>query len=639
VSRARLALGVVALAVGALAAVAPGAVPLELGETVVPVVGALALLGALRVARRRVRSALDGTEPPDPEYRVGAPPPGDRLDPVLDDFLDGRGAYRRTRAGLRAAAAAVLVRYRGLSTEEASDRIDRGSWTDDDAAAAFLRDAASPDRSAGLWLRRRLGLAGDGRPGVDRAIDAVAGIAGVDPAGTDSERVRDRADVSTATPAGVDDGETERLVAEARETGHWQGVGAVALAGVGAGLVVGRPAVLLAGVVGVGFAAYARSALLAPGGPGAVAVSRAVETDRPDPGDAVEVTVTVENTGDRRLADLRVIDGVPPALSVVEGSPRLGTTLGPGESAEVRYAVEARRGVHEFDPALVLTRDLAGSVETERLVADGTTLTCVPRLRATAEPLALRGGLTQYAGRVETDTGGAGLEFHATREYRPGDPMGRIDWNRRARTGELTTVEFRTERAATVVLVVDAREAAYLAPDGGADHAVDRAVDAAGRLYAGLAGGGNRVGIAAVPAGAWLEPGSGTDHERRARELLATDPTFDPVAPPRTGNATGRLGRRELRRRLPDGAQVVLCTPLTDDVGGGLARRFEAYGHPVTVCSPDPTAARTPSQRLARVARRLRLSDLRSAGIPVVDWGAGESLDAALARHGERWSR
>jgi uncharacterized protein (DUF58 family) len=83
---------------------------------------------------------------------------------------------------------------------------------------------------------------------------------------------------------------------------------------------------------------------------------------------------------------------------------------------------------------------------------------------------------------------------------------------------------------------------------------------------------------------------------------------------------------------------VVLFTPLADDYVVSVARRLDAYGHLVTVVSPDPTAGRTDGQRLARVERSLRASRLRSAGIRVVDWPPGQPLASAVERARRRWS-
>ncbi|QLG64126.1 DUF58 domain-containing protein [Halorarum salinum] len=407
---------------------------------------------------------------------------------------------------------------------------------------------------------------------------------------------------------------------------------ALALVPVGLGALLESPSLVVAGAVGVAFAAYAR-ADTAPHPD--LAVTRELSTTTPDPGEEVTVTLRVVNAGDGVVPDLRLIDGVPPALAV-EGSARLGTALRPGKAATLRYTVTAVRGAHEWRPVHVVTRNASGSREHDERVEAETTMRCAPDLEASAS-LPLRGLTTQYAGRVATDVGGAGLEFHSTREYRHGDPAKRVNWAQYARTGELSTLLFREERAATVVLCIDAREGSYLAPDPDAANAVERSVDAATQACSALLGSGDRVGVAAfAPGECWLPPGSGADHAAAARELLGTHPSLAPTPPAERFLATTWF--RRFRRRLPADAQVVFCSPMADDYALTVARRLDAHGHAVTVVSPDPTAADTPGRTLARVERANRLSRLRRAGIRVLDWGE-EPLATELERAAARWSR
>jgi uncharacterized repeat protein (TIGR01451 family) len=417
-------------------------------------------------------------------------------------------------------------------------------------------------------------------------------------------------------------------------TNRWVGASGLALLAGGVGILTQHPGLLLAGSLGVVFAAYAGAASRpAP----VLELRRELSDERPAPGDRVQVTLTVENVGDTAVADLRLVDGVPPALTVASGSARHGTALRPGATARFRYTVTATRGEHEWEPTQVIMRDASGALERERrLTPDSeTTLRCTPRLEATTD-LPLRGLTTQYTGRVATDVAGTGVEFYSTRHYRPGDPLRRIDWNRWARTGELATLEFREERAATVVLLLDARASAYRQRDEDAPNAVERSVDAAGRAFVALEGGGDRVGLAAFgPEELWLPPGSGSDHRARARQLLATHPALSPT--PVEGKFFPSIRLRRLRRRLSPDAQILLFSPLCDDYMASVARRLDAYGHLVTVISPDPTADGTAAHRLARVNRRNRISRLRAAGLRVVDWG-DEPLAAEITRARGRWS-
>lgn len=622
--------GLAALAAGAVAVVAPGTLPVQFDRAVLLLVGGLVLVRAGLLALSRYRNERTEAETPDREAAATPPTPGDDLREAVTGFLDAdRIGYGRNRLkdGLRAAAVDVLVQYDGRSPDEARDLVADGAWTDDRQVAAFL-DGASTQRVRDRALSA-VGLASSFGNGVAGAVDAIAVQAGIDgrpadddPSGGDrgrGRRIGREGEDSTAA-------ERENAVASgARTTGRWYGVSAVAFASVGFGVLVGRPGVLLAGVVGVGFAAYARS--FAPEAPD-LSVERRLETDRPDPDEAVEVTVTVTNEGDRTLPDVRFVDGVPDALAVASGSPRAGLALRPGESETVSYAVRARRGVHEFEPALAVVRDVAGATERDLALDERTTLTCVPDLPPPAASIRLREPTNPDVGPVETHAGGEGIAFHATRAYRPGDPPSRIDWNRWARGGELATVEFREEHTARVVLLLDAREAARVAPDTDSPPAIDRAVDATAQLYASLVADGNRVGVAAVGAtDCWLAPGEGPEHRVAVRDLLATHPALHPV-----DGAVGGVGwERRFRARLAPGTSVVLVSPLCDDGAAHLARRLDAYGHPVTVLSPDPTARRTPGHRLAAVGRALRVAGLRSAGIPVLDWAPDGPLAVALA--------
>lgn len=418
-----------------------------------------------------------------------------------------------------------------------------------------------------------------------------------------------------------------------RETDRWLGIGAVALVAAGVGVLAGRPALLVAGAVGAAFVAYAAAAAPPRGD---LELERRLGRDEAAPGEVVRVTLTVTNVGDSTLPDVRVVDGVPDGLEVVDGSPRLGTALRPGRSGTLSYAVRTARGTHDFEPATVLLRGFSGGVERETTVdaTEPTTLACVPTL-ATGVPVPLRPQTTPYTGRVATDTGGPGTEFHSVREYRTGDPLSRIDWRRAARTGEFATVEYRQERAATVVLVVDTRADAYVGPPGG-DTAVERSVAAAGEAFTSLLATGDKVGLAAYgPLDTWLPPGSGDEHRARARRLLATDGGFSPTPSDEPFFAGLRFDR--LRRRLSPESQVVLFSPVTDDYVPSVARRLDAYGHPVTVVSPDPTSEGSAGRALAGVERGVRLSALRRAGVRVVDWG-DEPIAAALGRARKRWS-
>jgi uncharacterized protein (DUF58 family) len=403
-------------------------------------------------------------------------------------------------------------------------------------------------------------------------------------------------------------------------TNRWRGVVALALAAAATALVADRPDLLLVAALGVAFAAYPRlSGRPEPD----LHLERELSDASPRPGDEVTVTATVTNEGGF-LSDVRVVDGVPALLSVTDGSPRRGMVLWPGRSVSFTYDVVAKHGTHPFEPATVVVRDVSGAREVETRLAADAELDCT----TTAVDGPLRDQTLDGVGRIVADRGDSGIEFYRTREYRSGDAMSRIDWNRYARTGELTTVEYRTDEPATVVLLVDARRQAYRAA-GDDPHAVARSVSAAEQLLTSLHRDRNRVGVAALGReSCWLAPGAGRDHRARARRLLATHPAFASTPPHEAADHDEQVDR--LRERLPDDAQVLLLSPLTDDDVVETARHLDAYGHRVSVVSPDATSEDSAGQRLAAVERENRLSALRTAGVPVVEWDAATPLVTAL---------
>ncbi|MFP9192856.1 DUF58 domain-containing protein [Natrialbaceae archaeon A-CW1-1] len=643
--RLALGVGVLLFFVGVLAIL--GITYLSVSRNAIFLIGLVVILAALSglSSRREKRRIADTT---DPEHRATVSTPGHDLSRTINQFRTETYGFaadsQRIVEGLHGAALAVLTRFDGQSEAEALDRIENGTWTEDDRAAAFLSsDLEAPTRS----VRNRLAAVFDSRTtfrqDVSRTAATIASIGygglGERPVATDIPQY-DPEELDDVTPRTTTLSVSEVTERAARETGYWTGVGALSLLAVGIGAIAESPGVVLAGVVGVG---YAGSAHLRVAPHPNISLERTLSNETPDPGEEVAVTVTITNESASFIPDLRLIDGVPAGLALTDGSARLGTSLRPEESVTLEYTVTARRGTHTFDPALVITRDLSRSSERECYVGTETTLVSQPLLRPLAATMPLRPAAAAFSGQLTTAEAGEGMQFHSVREYRRNDPLNRIDWNRHARSGELATLEFHEERAARVLILIDARKASYLAPKPDAPHAVDRAVEAAGLIAASLLDAGDTVGLAALgPVNrtdtrqinlrdtCWLAPSSGQHHRIQFSELLASHPQFA-TEPPR-GKTQWQPQLRMIRRRLSAETQILFISPLCDATATRIVRRLDARGHALTVLSPDPTAERTTSQQLARVARRIRRFDLQRAGVPVIDWPADETIDEVIAR-------
>lgn len=429
---------------------------------------------------------------------------------------------------------------------------------------------------------------------------------------------------------------------------------AVALVVVGVGLLLANLVLVASAVVGLVFALYG-SVSSVPDGVELTA-TREFETTGAGPGTEVHVTLEVENVGASVLPDVRVADGVPESCPVVEGSARGSKPLSPGERLTVEYTVVLERGRFEFEEPLCRLRSFAGTdLQTRTVSVDGDqTLRC-------GEPLSdppVAESTLQHAGNVATDTGGSGLEFHSTRQYHPGDPMNRINWHQVAKTGEFVTVQYRRERAARTVVIIDCRPCARVRHSRGYPTGATLAVYAAERMYeslesegvvttltaVGLDDPGPLVGPDGVP---WVDADSpdgaatalfqtatrtAADAESGVEPDTTTGPTADGQPP--TLRADGGHGERSLterlRSRIPSDAQVVLCSPLLDGWPLDCASALAAHEHPCHVISPDVTGGTTTGHRVSAIHRRHRIRALERSGVSVTDWPAEYPVEYAL---------
>ncbi|WEL22182.1 DUF58 domain-containing protein [Halorhabdus sp. BNX81] len=610
--------GVFAVAAGFVVLIAPGVGSgLSMEYLVVMAIGAALLFFAARRWFKRALSSVDTAETPPVERRTTVSVPGDDFDEMLIKNAEnamGRLQVKSTSKDRIRAVAEAVFEGDGADVDE---QLQAGTWSDDaDAVALFsgqrtsVRDRVSSFVSGTPVLQRR----------IVSAIEQLAGLAGEEVSwGEIPDRSEDR------EPTEPGDHATDR----------WHGLTALALTTVGFGVLLSQPGLVLCGAVLSGLGAYA----VAGSSPSTeVRIDRDIQPTDPHPGDSVSVTVEVENVGEQLIPDLRIVDGVPADLTVEDNSPRHGTALRPGATMEYTYTLSGVRGNHTFEDAFLVSRNLPGTLErVAETDVDGDQSVTYDVASALDLSVPLRKHASMHVGRVLTDSAGSGLEFHSVREYRSGDPLTRIDWSRAARGEGLATLQFHEERAATVVLVIDARREAYVASDDDSPSAVDRSVLAAAKLASALLAADDRVGLAALsPRQCWLSPGAGHTHLARLHDILATDEAFAPSPP--TLPYYQRINLPALRKRLPSDSQLLVFSPLVDDEVVGVVRQLQASGHPVTIISPDSSGSGTPGRTLARLERRKRLSELRGANVRVVDWDRDESLALALTNAGRRWS-
>ena len=661
--RLLLALGILLGGSGLVFAFVPGAAPdFFVTSALIAAIAAIGMAIAGWYLVRLSRGEHTQIHLPTPEYR-NSPTPGADFNRWVRQLPD-RGTRRETaerdhqplKSRVKKAANWVLAQE-GHTQDERDEQLSTGSWTSDTAAAAFFQDSGSGTPSIANLLRS---LWTGERTRIYRARHAIAALnsryrrnsrADLSPvSGSEPERNSQIASVPRFPSRESGEPASEREIVSFPEEGEtvdhrmsqWRGASVIGLAVATLGILLRQPSLLLMSVVGIGLAVYTRTA-----SPPNVSleVERSVDVTDPSPGDEVDVAVTVHNVGESICPDCTVIDGVPSRLTVADGSPRHGVALRPGNSTSFSYTLVAERGKHTFEPVYVITRDYSGSAErlTRISATSETTFECVPELKPLIRS-AVRPYAREFGGRTRTNQTGSGLEFHTIREYQPGDPLNRVDWKRLAKTDELSSIQFRTERSPTVVLMIDARPKAFVASDPEDRSAVEHSIDTAGRIFRTLLDDNISVGIGALSPNdsrCWLAPDTGSAHLERARQLLAIHPVL--TAPNDTGE--GRLADRDstskeyqpgkwLHRLLPSDAQLIVLTPLRDDELDEWIQQVNMTRYPITIVSPDPSGADTPGDQLAHIERAMRIMELRSTGIPVLDWdpSTSEPLSAAMER-------
>lgn len=367
--------------------------------------------------------------------------------------------------------------------------------------------------------------------------------------------------------------------------------------------------------------------------------TRTITPENPYPGQPVEVEISITNTGDGPIPDVRFVDSVPEELGVSTGSTRGGGILRSGASLSQTYTLVADRGVYEFGELSLRARNISGTrVTNESFEPDGdTSFEC----RVTVEDIPLPKKTTPRVGQLATDSGGPGIEFYATRKYRPGDPVKRIDWYQYAKRGVLSTIEYREQRAAHVVTVLDSRPPAHVAAERTQPTGATLSAYAATRAIEVLMSEGHTVSVGALGIEnphrntgppAWVGSDERGSFQARAAEVCNAAAT-EMI----TSNDGGQLeadgGDRTSRIRslIPAGAQVMIFSPLTDDYIQNLVEVLRADGHAVTVLSPDVTPDGVEG-RVTSLQRAARLTILRRLGASVVDWAQDEELPIALSR-------
>ncbi|MBN1242798.1 MAG: DUF58 domain-containing protein [Spirochaetales bacterium] len=347
-----------------------------------------------------------------------------------------------------------------------------------------------------------------------------------------------------------------------------------------------------------------------------------------DSGAPVEVAVRIRNAGPR-IESLRVFDALPPGAALLSGSAEWRGSLEPGAEAELRYVATLARGFWRFDEVRVEALDPFFDLRSEAAIPCPQAIVVPPKPLAPPKAAFGAGAVRPFAGQTRSARTGSGIDFSATRDYSPGDPLRSLNRKAELRWGR-TIVNLREEgRAIDAGVILDSRSSAY------DDPALFEAAAAAARSLAELLlDQGCRVAFMSSGAGIdWVPPGMGRTQRLRIHRAAAAA---------RLGNhATFERFEALPTRIFPPRSLVALVSPLLERDLGPL-RSFAALGYSVVALRPDPLAAARrslaarPDDEASRLALRLEtvecrflLSRLLGSGVSVLDWDPAFPLASA----------
>jgi len=393
----------------------------------------------------------------------------------------------------------------------------------------------------------------------------------------------------------------------------------LAALGMLAGLVFGRVE-LVALAAPFALAAVAGAAIArdpAVHGTLALARERALEDD--------EVTATLTLAAEGGADRVDVFLPLPEELDA-RANPR-SVRLHAGEARDLELVLECRRwGAFTLGPALLRATDRLGFHRWESTVGGLEALRVYPSvetLHTLVPPLETQ----VYVGNQRSRERSEGIEFADLREWAPGDRLRSINWRASARRNALWVNQQHPERNTDVILFLDAFTDVRSGTRGTFDATVRAATSLAHRYLQRK----DRVGVVSFGGYlSWLLPSSGTRQlYRLVDSLLEMNVVLSfaskgiDVLPPRS---------------LPPKALVLAISPLLDARSAAALLDLRARGFDLVVIEVSPVAfvaaggdeVSQLAYRLWKLTRESLRLRYEQAGVPVVEWEAGEALEVVL---------
>jgi uncharacterized protein (DUF58 family) len=303
------------------------------------------------------------------------------------------------------------------------------------------------------------------------------------------------------------------------------------------------------------------------------------------------------------------VDGMQ--LEVLDSDSRHAKTVAAVAARWGRYPIRAR-----------IDAVARGGLVTGTATADAAAVIVFPLTPPQSTPIP-RTELLNRLGAHLTRHIGPGVEYADIRPYVPGDQLRAVNWPVSARRGQLHVTERLTDRAADVVVLIDA----YRQPAGPATDAIERVVRGAAQVVQTALRYGDRAGIVALGGHRprWLGADIG---QRQFYRVL--DTVLD--AGDQFENTTGTLAPRAA---IPAGAIVIAFSTLLDTEFALALIDLRKRGHVVIAVdtldsSPFEDEQDPLVDRLWALQRSAMYRDMATIGVDIVSWQRDHTLEQSM---------
>ena len=345
----------------------------------------------------------------------------------------------------------------------------------------------------------------------------------------------------------------------------------------------------------------------------------------------IDVTLRLQNRSNlSKVLELR--DRVPEVMRIKKGANYVLMEIGPQRETEISYTIETPlRGFYTVGPVCIRVQDEFGLFHNEREVQLYDDFLVFPKMEDIKDAMIKSRVPKIFTGAVNIRNPGEGSNFYNLREYLPGDPMKKINWNATARQdGKMMVNEFERDAVSDVILIVDSRAVCETGPVS--RNSLVFSTRAAASLSQYFLSRRDSVGLVV-----YGDEIVSVDRDTGKKQLyILLTKLAGAMA---KGNTPLRIVTNRIMPHIHRGSPIILLSPLEDDPTiVDAVRDLRARSFEVTVLSPSSLEFEFDARRLDRTGyevlkteRDILMTELRGLGAFVMDWEPDMLLYTALA--------